>query len=263
MFESLVYALVAVTVVSLLSLIGAFTISIDEKTLDRILRVVISFAAGTILGVAYFDLLPEATELVHESVRYLVVAGGFMAFFVLERTIYWFHGHGHLHGSASAVSLSSNADKASIKGFVYLNLIGDFIHNFTDGALIAVSFLADFSLGVATSIAVVFHEIPQEIGDFAVLVYGGLKRGIALGLNFVSGLAAVAGAIVAYILAESIHTFTGLSIAFAAGGFFYLAAAEVIPEMQVEANFRKSAIQFVFFVVGLLLVLVMGSLLPA
>jgi len=263
MVESLVYALGAVAVVSVVSLVGAFTISIDEKTLDRILRVVISFAAGTILGVAYFDLLPEATELVHESVRYIVIAGGFMAFFVLERTIYWFHGHGHARGSESAVSLSADGEKASIKGFVYLNLIGDFIHNFTDGALIAVSFLVDFSLGVATSIAVVFHEIPQEIGDFAVLVYGGLRKRIALGLNFVSALAAVAGAVVGYALAESIHAFTGLSIAFAAGGFFYLAAAELIPEMQVEANLRKSTIQFVFFVVGLLLVLVMGSLLPA
>lgn len=263
MVESLLYALSAVAAVSVISLIGAFTISIDEKTLDRILGIVISFAAGTILGVAYFDLLPEATELVHESVRYLVVAGGFMSFFVLERTVYWFHGHGHVHGSGGAVSLSVNGDKASIKGFVYLNLIGDFIHNFTDGVVIAVSFLADFSLGVATSIAVVFHEIPQEIGDFAVLIYGGLKKRIALGLNFVSSLAAVAGAIVGYVLAESIDTFTGLSIAFAAGGFFYLAAAELIPEIQVEANFRKSAIQFVFFVLGLLLVLAMSSLLPA
>lgn len=262
MVESLVYALGAVMAISVISLLGAFTISLDEKTLDRILSVVISFSAGTILGVAYFDLLPEATELVDESIRYVVVAGGFMAFFVLERTIYWFHGHGHLHGSASGVSLSANGEKASIKGFVYLNLIGDFIHNFTDGAVIAVSFLVDISLGVATTIAVVFHEIPQEIGDFAVLVYGGLKKRVALGLNFVSALAAVVGAIVGYVLAESIGAFTGLSIAFAAGGFFYLAAAELIPEMQVEANFRKSVIQFVFFVVGLLLVLVMGTFLP-
>jgi len=260
--ESLVYALGAVMAISVISLIGAFTISLDEKTLDRILSVVISFSAGTILGVAYFDLLPEATALVDESIRYLVVAGGFMAFFVLERTIYWFHGHGHIRGAGTSVTLSANSGKASVKGFVYLNLIGDFIHNFTDGAVIAVSFLVDISLGVATTIAVIFHEIPQEIGDFAVLVYGGLKKRIALGLNFVSALAAVAGAIVGYILAESIEAFTGLSIAFAAGGFFYLAAAELIPEMQVEANFRKSVIQFVFFVVGLLLVLIMGSLLP-
>jgi len=215
--ESLIYALGAVAAVSVLSLIGAFAISIDEKTLDRILSVVISFAAGTILGVVYFDLLAEATELVHESVRYLVIAGRFMAFFVLERTIHWFHGHGHVRGSASAVSLSANGEKASIKGFVYLNLIGDFIQNFADGALIAVSFLVDFSLGVATSIAVVFHEIPQEIGDFAVLVYGGSKKRVALGLNFVSALAAFAGAIVGYVLSESIHAFAGLSIAFAAG----------------------------------------------
>ena len=250
-------------VVSLISLVGAFTIALDEKTLDRILSVVISFSAGTILGVAYFDLLPEATALVDASVRYLVVVGGFMAFFVLERTIYWFHGHGHVHGPERSVSLSTNSGKASVKEFVYLNVIGDFIHNFTDGTVIAVSFLVDISLGVATTIAVVFHEIPQEIGDFAVLIYGGLKKRMALGLNFVSALAAVVGAIVGYILAESIQAFTGLAIAFAAGGFFYLAAAELIPEMQVEANFTKSVIQFVFFVAGLLLVLIMGSFLPA
>ena len=98
MVESLIYALGAVAVVSVISLIGAFTLSINEKTLDRILRVVISFAAGTILGVVFFDLLPEAVELVHKSVTYLVVAGGFMVFFVLERTIYWFHGHWHVRG---------------------------------------------------------------------------------------------------------------------------------------------------------------------
>ena len=132
----LLYAILAVAVVSLLSLVGVFAISLKETTLDRILFVLLSFSAGSILGAAYLDLLPEAIEFLGEeqlSIAFLYVTLGFLGFFLLERNIYWYHGH--LHGNQTDVE-----EKMTVKKFVYLNVIGDGVHNLIDGMMIAASF---------------------------------------------------------------------------------------------------------------------------
>ncbi len=254
--SNLLYAILAVAVVSLLSLVGVFAISLKEATLDRILFVLLSFSAGSILGAAYLDLLPEAIQFLGEeqlSVAVLYVTLGFLGFFFLERFLYWYHGH--VHGYESEVE-----EKMTVKKFVYLNVIGDGIHNLIDGMIIAASFLINITVGLATTVAVIFHELPQEIGDFGVLVYGGLTRYRALFVNFLSALTAIVGVLISnYFLQD----YAGFLMALAAGGFIYLAASELIPEIQKEKNIGKSIIQFVLFVFGIVLISSLGLLFPA
>lgn len=246
----------SVAVVSLLSLVGIFAISMRENTLDKILFVLLSFSAGTILGTAYFDLLPEAVELFGEgqlgaAVTYVTL--GFLAFFFLERFIYWYHGH--VHGYESPVD-----EKMTVKRFVYLNLLGDGIHNLLDGMIIAAGFLVAVPVGLTTTLAVIFHELPQEVGDFGVLVYGGFTRYRALLANFVTALTAFAGVFIASYFSTLMQNFTSYLIAFGGGGFIYLAASELIPEMQEEKNIGKSIIQFVLFVLGLVIIWLLVNL---
>ncbi len=256
--SSLLYATSAVVVVSLLSLVGVFAISFKEETLDKILFVLLSFSAGTILGTAYLDLFPEAVELFGEellSTAVLYVTLGFLGFFFLERFIYWYHGH--VHGYESEVE-----EKMTVKKFVYLNLIGDGIHNLIDGMVITASFFINVAVGLSTTLAVIFHETPQEIGDFGVLVYGGFTRNRALLFNFASALTAIVGVLVSYYFSIHVENFVGFLVALAAGGFIYIAASELIPEIQKERNVGKSMIQFVLFILGIVLVWSLGFLFP-
>ncbi len=149
-----------------------------------------------------------------------------------------------------------------MKKFVYLNLIGDGIHNLIDGMIIAASFLIALPVGLATTVAVIFHELPQEIGDFGVLVYGGFTRYNALMFNFLSALAAVVGVLISNYFSIYIENFVGFLVAIAAGGFIYLAASELIPEIQKEENIGKSMIQFVLFILGIALIWSLGIIFP-
>ncbi|MFB0569393.1 MAG: ZIP family metal transporter [Nitrososphaeria archaeon] len=248
---------VATTVVSLLSLVGVFALSLKEKTLHSILFVVVAFSAGSILGAVYFDLLPEAMELAGGSVAAVYITLGFTVFFFLERFIYWYHGHGH----ESDIS-AEMPNRATAKSFGYLNILGDGIHNFVDGTIIAGSFLAGFPVGLATTIAVIFHELPQEIGDYGILVYAGFKRGRALLLNFVVALAVILGGILAVIFLETVQALGGVLVAFSAGGFIYLGASELIPELHEEKRFTKSVVQFVMFLLGIALIWALGFVFP-
>lgn len=240
---------VATTVVSLLSLVGVFALSLKEKTLHSILFVVVAFSAGSILGAVYFDLLPEAMKLAGESVAAVYITLGFTVFFFLERFIYWYHGHGH----ESDISVEM-PNRATAKSFGYLNILGDGIHNFVDGTVIAGSFLAGFPVGLTTTIAVIFHELPQEIGDYGILVYAGFKRARALLLNFVVALAV--------IFLETVQALGGVLVAFSAGGFTYLGASELIPELHEEKRFTKSVVQFVMFLLGIALIWALGFVFP-
>jgi len=259
---SLLYSILATIIVSLLSFIGVFTLSLREKTLDRLLFVLVSFAAGAILGAAYLDLLPEALDETlatgaDTSTMVLYITIGFLVFFFLERFIYWYHGHIHGHEPASEVD-----PRVTVREFIYLNLMGDAIHNFIDGTVIAAGFFLDISLGVAITVSTTFHEIPQEIGDFGVLVYGGLARSKALLFNFFAAVAAVAGALLSNFFLANTQNFVGFLIAFAAGGFTYIAASELIPEIQKEKEFWKSLSQSILFIFGIALIWALGIILP-
>lgn len=259
--SNLINIIIATSVASLFSLIGIYALSLKEKTLHSILLMLIAFSAGSILGVAYFDLLPEAIELAREyfeeSFAYIYITIGFILFFFIERFIYWYHGHGH----ETDIS-AETADRAAAKGFVYLNLIGDGIHNFVDGMVIAVSFLTGLSVGLAATVAVIFHELPQEMGDYGILIFGGFKRGKALLLNFLVALTVILGGISGVLLIETVEALSGLLIALSAGGFIYLAASELIPELQEEKSFKKSVVQFALFILGIALIWSLGIIFP-
>jgi len=254
-----VLVLAATGLISLFSLSGIYALSLSEKTLHRILFVVVGFSAGSILGAVFFDLLPEAVELVEEELAFVYIALGFVSFFFLERFLYWYHGHGHRE---DIEELPAIPGRANTNEFVYLNLVGDAIHNFIDGLVIAVSFMANHAVGVATTIAVIFHELPQEMGDYGILIYGGFSRRKALALNFGAALTVMLGGVTALFIIASVEAVSGFLIAFAAGGFIYLGASELIPELHEEKTLRRSVVQFVAFLLGMALIWSLGIIFP-
>jgi zinc and cadmium transporter len=259
-------ALLAVIFISLVSLVGIFALSLKEKTLDRIVFFLLSLGAGAILGAAFFDLLPESFELLEGSdflglglsnSAMVYVAIGFMIFLFLERLIYWYHGHGHQHDRAKL-----EEEKAPLKTYVYMNLIGDGLHNFIDGVIIFAAFSISGGFGLIATIGVFFHELPQEIGDFGVLIFGGLSRKKALLANFATALMAVVGIVFAYFFISAWANTEGILVAFAAGGFIYLGAAELLPEIQREMVGKKSVVATALIAVGLFMILALGLVFP-
>lgn len=250
MLTSTWYTILATLIAFLTSFIGIFTISLNEKTLHKVLSILIAYSAGTILGAALFDLLPEAIELVSEELVYPIIAFGFVFFLLLERTIYWYHGHGHGH--------EFEHDEEETKGFAYLNLIGDFIHNFIDGMIIAASFVNSVTVGVAATIAVIFHELPQEMGDYGILVYAGIERKRAIMLNSAAALSVVFGGIFGSFFLSSMENLEGYMVAFSAGAFIFLSASELIPEMHEEHDRGKALIQLFVLILGMATIYMLG-----
>lgn len=202
----------------------------------------LSFAAGTLLTVAFLDLLPEATEAYEaaggehaiDSVALMVLVG-FLLFFSIEKILLWYHCHEEhcdVHTSPTMI------------------LLGDTLHNFLDGAAIAVSFLVSPAVGVATTVAVFIHEIPQEVADFSVLLAGGMKPKRAIMFNILSALASIAGALLAYFFSTVVEGALPTLLAVTAGGFIYIAAADLIPEIHKERQRAKMIRQFGFFLIG-------------
>lgn len=232
------YSLISVVLVSLLSFVGVLFLAIKKEKLQKILLFLVSFAAGGLLGGAFLHLLPEAAEEGFNLGIALAVLVGLLAFFVLEKFISWRHCHiptseEHPHPLA------------------FMNLVGDSFHNLTDGVVIAASFLTNLSLGMATTIAVIFHEIPQEIGDFGVLIHGGFSKKKALFFNFVSALAAIIGAILTLFLGGKFISLVHLLVPFTAGGFIYIAGSDLIPELHKETNLAKSLVQMLGLILGI------------
>ena len=189
------------------------------------------------MGGAFLHLLPEALELGKPANIFLYALIGFSAFFLMERYLHWRHCHNGV---------------CDVHIFTYLNLIGDGIHNFTDGLIIAASFVTDVKLGIVTTLAVIFHEVPQEIGDFGILVYGGFSKFRALLCNFLCALAAILGALLGYALSNIASGSSVFLISFTAGGFIYVAASDLIPELHRQKNIKKANIAFGTFILGLL-----------
>lgn len=235
--EKLIYIIASTFLISLASLVGVFTISIKERTLSKFLLFLISLSAGALMGGAFLHLLPEASEKLSTGNLYPIVLLSFVLFFLLEKLLHWRHchkGHCHIHTT-----------------FGYMNLFGDAIHNFIDGLIIASTFIIDVRLGITTSIAIALHEIPQEIGDFGVLLYSGFSRKKALISNFLIAITAVIGGIIGYFLSFQIENMTSYLLPFAAGGFIYIAASDLMPEIRKETNLKKSLISFGVFIIGI------------
>ena len=249
--SNIFYAFLSVIFISIISLIGVFALSLKERTLDRILFILLSFSSGSILGTAYFDLLPEAVTFLGEEhllITVFYITFGFVGFFFIERFLYWFHGH--LHGPEHRSEVD---ERLSVKKFVYLNLTGDGIHNLIDGMIIGASFLINIQTGLAATIAVFFHELPHEIGDFGVLVYGGFEKKKAIILNFTIALTIVVGGVVGYFISRSVEHAIVFLLPFAAGGFIYIAATDLIPEIKKEINIKKSMATMLVFICGILI----------
>lgn len=241
MTEVWFFALVSVVIVSLVSLVGVTILAVSPERLNRIVFILVSLAVGALFGDAFIHLLPEAYRKFSDNltVAYLVIAG-FFIFFLIEKYLHWHHHHDEDKG-------------VHIHPVGYNNLIADGIHNFIDGVLIGASYLVSLPLGMATTLAVVLHEIPQEIGDFGVLVSAGFTRKRAILVNFLTALTAIVGTIVALSFGASATTLTDYALPFTAGGFIYIAATDLLPTLQKETRISRSVMQIAAIVLGLAL----------
>jgi zinc and cadmium transporter len=238
-----IYALLSTLVVSLVSLVGLFSLSIKEEFIKKYISLFVSLAVGALLGDAFIHLIPESFEELANgtNIGLLVIAGLFL-FFILEKILHWHH-----HNDDTAEHHTQPVGK--------LILFSDGVHNFIDGVVIGVSFLTSVPVGIATTIAVIIHELPQEIGDFAVLLHAGYTRSRALWLNFLSALIAVLGTLVAFMLGGAGESFTIWILPVAAGGFIYIASTDLIPELHKTKVLKHSLLQFVALALGIVLML--------
>ena len=240
MFSVWVYTLLSVLLVSLISFVGVFTLSLDARRLKAVLIYLIAFSAGALLGDAFIHLLPAVVKEQGFSLSVsLSILGGIVIFFILEKIIHWRHCHMPID------------NKEHVHAFAYVNLFGDALHNFLDGIIIAASYLVNVHTGIATTLAVVLHEIPQEIGDFGVLLHGGFTKGKALWLNFLTALTAVLGALITLFAVDSISGLQVWLVPVAAGGFIYIAGSDLIPELHKDSKLWNSLAQLLAFVVGI------------
>jgi zinc and cadmium transporter len=229
-----------------MSLVGALALALNARTLQRGLLILISFAAGALLGDAFLHLIPEVAESEAglDLPASFALLGGVLTFFVLEKILHWHHAHLPSEEVLHPVAVT--------------NLIGDGLHNFVDGAIVAGGFLVSTKLGLATTIAVVLHEIPQEMGDFGILVHAGMKPRRAVAFNVLTALAAIVGAVATLLVAAAVGSVERMLVPFTAGAFVYIASTDLIPELHKEPEAGKSILQLVALLAG---VAVMAALL--
>lgn len=246
--------ILATLLVSAISLTGIFII-FKKNNKKSFLKALISLAAGSLLTVSLLHMLPEAIEegSFDPHTIFLVVLISIVFFFLLERVFHWHHCHCVEHGKP-------NTDNK--KNLALINLVGDGIHNFVDGALIASAFMLDFHAGLMVTLAVILHEIPQEIADFGVLLYAGLSKTKAMLYNVLTALIAVFGALVFYFFGTNVEKVIPLVIAFAAGNFIYLATADLMPELHHGENKKNIMWHSLWLIIGVLLMYFASNALP-
>lgn len=234
---------------SLLETIVAFTgqliIFFGSERIKKNIHYFVSFAVGTMLSVVFLDILPEALEILEPRTLFSYTLGGFLFFFLLARFLFWYHCH---NGTCEVHKKTAGS----------MILVGDTLHNFIDGIIITLAFTADFRIGVITTFAVLLHEMPQEMGDFFVLLNSGFSKKKALFYNFIVALSTPIGAIITYFFVSNINGFMGPALGIIAGNFLYIAASDLVPEL--HAGHRKGSTTFLQF--GLILLgifLVYGS----
>ena len=250
----LFYIIIATVAVSLISFVGAFTLSFSKKILEKILLVLVALAAGGLLGGAFLHLIPEAlhefTELHgHEasSILFSFVLTGFCLFLLIEQFLHWHHAH---HGEHCCGDVHHKRSKKELSAMI---LFGDGMHNLIDGLVIGAAFMVNVETGIIATIAVILHELPQEIGDFGVLIYSGMTRAKALLFNFLSGLTAVLGGVIGFFFTEIAQGAALYILPIAAGGFIYLAASDLIPEIKHGKSMKRMALHFGIMILGIAL----------
>ena len=248
MISTYIYAFISVSIVSLVSLVGVFALSLKEEILRKYIFIFISLAVGALLGDAFIHLIPEALENSPNTVwTSTFIIAGIILFFILEKFLHWHH-----HGE--------DKENVRIHPVGQLVLFSDGVHNFIDGIIIGASFLLSTPIGIATTIAVILHEIPQEVGDFAVLLHSGYTKTRALWLNFLSALLAILGLVFVFILNENAQAITLYFLPIAAGGFIYIAVADLIPELHKTKEKKYAVLQILAVFVGILAMLTLTLL---
>lgn len=242
---TLAIIILATVVTSLISLVGIFSLWCKDKFLKKIVMILVALSAGTLLSGAFFHLIPESLEVLSPNGVFLNVMLGFVIFFLMERLLYWHHCH---------------EGKCDVHPVSYLILIGDGFHNFIDGIIIGVSFMVGIPFGIVTTLLIIAHEIPQELGDFGVLVHGGFSKSKALFYNLISQLTSVIGGILGFFLSSKIEGLIPFILPFAAGGFIYISASDLVPELHKEPKLGKSLLSFGFFIIGIALTFVIKFL---
>ncbi len=251
----LFYIILASVLESVVSFSGIFFLFMNSEKFRKYLHYLVSFSVGAFLSIVFFDLLPEsiAESSVEKALLFTLV--GFLFFFLFSRMIHWYH----CHEEEGGVCLPGENSASG-----YMVLAGDFVHNFIDGIAIALAFMADFHLGVITTVAILLHEFPQEASDFFIMLHSGFTAGKAFFLNFLISLSTLAGAVLTYFLAGGIQNIIGPALGIVAGNFLYIAASDLVPELHLKhrSGTASTTIQFSLILLGVLLMYLVTTLIP-
>jgi zinc and cadmium transporter len=234
----LAYALISVVLVSLASVVAALPLILKKKASQQLLLGLLGVSVGTLLGGVFIHFLPESIAEGYTLGLAINILLGFLAFFIIEKIIHYRHKHGLGHGHSHAYHLAP------------VNLIGDAFHNLIDGLVIGGAYLINTGLGIAATISVIFHELPQEVADFGILLYSGYSKKKAVLFNLLSAATAIVGALLAYWLASFISGFNTFILPFAAGAFLYIAASNLIPELNRSDKISDMIIQTITILLG-------------
>jgi len=237
--EILYEILLATFIVGLIGLIGIVTLGLNKKLLEKVVYWLVAFSAGTLLGGAFFHLMEESLQILTPMKGMLYLMAGFVGFYLLERLLFWHHCHNGI---------------CDVRPTSYLVLVGDSLHNMIDGIVIAASFMVNISFGWLTTAIIISHEIPQEMGNFAILIYSKMNKFKALFMSFCAQLTAVIGGLIGYFIGDGINTIFLLPIA--AGGFVYISASDLIPSLKKDNKHQSSVISFILFILGVLFMLI-------
>lgn len=218
-----------------------------KEALAKISTYLMYLSGGTLLGAAFLGMIPKAVSMMNSKSIFPIILGGILFFFILEKIILW------------RTCQNKNCER-HLKSAIPMILIGDAFHNAIDGVVIAASFLSSIELGIFVSLSVVFHEIPQELADFGILLKGGLSRKKALFYNMISGSSAIITGIIAYFALDSIKLLIPYALAFSASSFLYISLADLIPEMHKKTNFKESIFQILLILIGISIILMIKLL---
>ncbi len=228
-----------------------------------LIPVFVSYAVGALLGVVFLDLLPHIFEQgTHAQSSAAWLLAGILLFFVLEKFVLWRHGHEHTGNDDAEAAVGPGHHHAAHghEASAWMVIIGDAFHNFTDGLAIAAAFVTDFRLGVATSIAIIAHELPHELGDFLVLLHSGFSRMRALAWNLLSSLATLLGALLAYFALRGLEEYALTFLCLAASSMIYVAVADLMPGLQKRASARESLAQIGLMALGIVTIVLVNGL---
>lgn len=240
--KTLIWILLSTVIISVISLAGITTLALKERSLKKLILLLVALSAGTLIGGAFLHLIPESLLFYKSQTVFILVIAGFVLFFCVEHYMKWRHCH---------------EKECKVHSFAQMNMLGESIHNFIDGLILAAAFITSVPVGIIATIAVAVHEIPQEFGDFAILVHAGYKKRKALFLNFLIALTAILGGTFGYFFASMTAISLAALLPIAAGGFIYVGASDLIPEIRKEQNIRKSTTYLITFMIGILLMYVL------